>query len=303
MAMPQSKINLEHLAATTSDSQESRLGWFTWYAMSERLIPKQTVWDLFKKSGLPEEYCIPDIRPADAFRRATKELEGRTEDYDGTRFLIRDVKTGNHKEVIRHLVIETPTSTEERLDYNPKAAVFVFDHEYKTPHVNICKEDDESVTRAVEEFHNLYEMYQEHFDSDARRRMIRSVLKDLSATPLKESGGVYLVPRDNEELLFQMVTFLQSLPHTYAYKLPVLNTEESRDMVRDIVNHKAQSILSEMRAALRGEMSDKDVQSLMAKAHAIRGEVVTYQNILKESMGTLETDVDILQAQMRKLLD
>ncbi len=302
MAMTQEKLTLKGLTATTSDV-ESRIGHFVWYAMSERLVPKQQLWELFKASGLPEEYRIPEIRPADAFRRATKELEGRVRDYEGARFLIRDVKTGNRKEVVRHLVIETPTSAETKLDYDPRAAVFVFNHEYKTTNVKVFNVDDPNVVKAAEEFQNLYGLYLNHFDADARRRMVRSVLKDLSATPLKESGGVYLVPRDNEELLFQLVRFLSSLPHTYAYKLPVMNTEESRDMVRDVVTHKAQTFLTEMRAALKGQIDDKEVQALMARAHSIRNEIVTYQNILKESIGTLETDVDILQAQMRALLE
>lgn len=86
--------------------------------------------------------------------------------------------------------------------------------------------------------------------------------------------------------------------------MPVEDTAEARDMVRDLVTHKAETLLSEIRSTLQADLvSEQNVQALLEKARRMKKEVSTYQNILRESIGTLETDVDLLEAQMMNLIE
>ena len=296
-------MTLENLVATKSE-KSTRIGWLFWYVIAEKPTDAAVTKAAFRSSGLPEMYRLPDIRPADAYRRATKSIEGRVElpGDDKVDLLVRDVFHNAH-EVVRHLVVEFRNTQGRRLDYDTKAAMLRFDHDNRGIDVSSYS-GEPFVTMAVNQFLSNYNLYLSTYDGAAKRRVARSVVLDLSGTALKESGGVYLVPRDGEELLFQLVAFINGLPDCQAYKMPVEDTEESRDMVRDLVTNKAEMLLSEIRAAMKANVvGDDNIQSLLEKAKRMKKEIVTYQNILRESIGTFETDVDLLEMQMLNLLD
>jgi len=271
--------------------------------ITESHTDKTLVADAFHASGLPHQYALPEIRPVDAYRRATKSLEGRVQlpNEDRVELLVRDVYHTSH-EVVRHLVVENRSVSGRRLSYDAQAAMLRFDHDLKTVDSSV-NAPEPFVQEAVKRFGQNYQLFLTTYDGPSKRRTARSVLLDLAATSLKETGGVYLVPRENEELLFQLIAFINALPGCKAYKMPVEDTAETRDMVRDVVTNKAETLLSEIRATLRADViSEQNVQALLEKARRMRKEVSIYQNILRESMGTLETDVDLLEAQMMNLI-
>ena len=297
------KLELENLVASHNE-KATRIGWLFWFVVGENHTDKDLVLQAFANSGLPECYALPDIRPADAYRRATKSIEGKVQlaNQDRVELLVRDVFRNTH-EVVRNLVVESRNTQGRRLSYDPKAAMLRFDHDMRTIDSAVYSEEP-FVDNAVEEFKQNYYLFLNTYSGSAKRRTAYSVLFDLTATALKESGGVYLVPRDNEELLFQLIAFLNALPGCRAYKMPVEDTAEARDMVRDLVTNKAEVLLGEIRANLKAEVvSEQNIQALLAKAKQMKKEVTTYQNILRDSIGTLETDVELLEAQMMSLIE
>ena len=297
------KLELEHLVATNNE-KATRIGWLFWYIIAESHTDKDVVLRAFDESGLPQCYALPEIRPADAYRRATKSIEGKIQlaDEDRIELLVRDVFHNTH-EVVRYLVVESRNSKGRSLSYDPNVAMLRFDHDMRTIDTSIYS-DLPYVEDAVNQFKQNYYLYLNTYDGSAKRRTARSVLLDLTATALKESGGVYLVPRDNEELLFRLIAFLNALPGCRAYKMPVEDTAEARDMVRDIVTNKTETLLTEIRAQLKADIiSEPMIQSLLEKSKQVMKEVNVYQNILRDNIGTLETDVEILQAQMMALIE
>jgi hypothetical protein len=296
-------VGLESLVATTSQ-KASRIGWLFWYIISEGQTSTARTHEAFSRSGLPDKYRMPDIRPVDAYRRASKSIEGRITLQDDVKveLLVRDV-WHDKNEVVRYLVVESRHTSGRRLDYDPDAAMLRFDHNYRTIDTDV-RSSEPYVADAVNEFIKNYNLYLNTYDGPAKRRTVRAVLNDLAATSLKDSGGVYLVPRQNEELMFQLISFINDLPDCKAYKMPVEDTVEARDMVHDVVTNKAESILSEIRAALKAdEVPEQIARQLLERARQVKREVVLYQEILKESIGTLETDVDLLEAQMMHLVE
>ena len=294
---------LEHLVANTNQ-KGSRIGWLLWYRIADEQTDKAVADAAFMLSALPQKYRMPDIRPVDAYRRATKSIEGRIDGLnreDKIECLVRDVYHTKN-EVVRHLVVERCHASGRRLDYDQCAAMLMFNHTIRTIDVELNNPEG-FVADAVRKFEANYRRYLTSYDGNAKRRTVRAVLDDLAATSLKESGGVYLIPRQHEELLFQLIAYVGGLNGCKAYKMPVEDTAETRDMVRDVVTNKAQTMLSEIRAALRGGMvPEKMVQQLLEQSRQVKREVTLYQDILKESMGTLETDVELLEAQMVNLL-
>ena len=255
------------------------------------------------RAGLPNEYKPQKVRPADAYRRASKSIEGRKDFDNGERveILVRDV-WHNTEEVVRYVVLEHRDPKGRRLAYDTKAAMLRFDHVYKMIDAEVYS-TVAFVRDAVSQFEHNYWLFLRTYDGAAKRRVVRAVLNDLAATALKDSGGVYLIPRQHEELLFQLVRFLDELPACKGYKMSVEDSSETRDMVRDLVTHKAEAILKEIRAVLQGEVDERTVQELLARARQVRREVALYQEVLRESIGTLETDVELLQAQILTLVE
>ncbi|MCF8568020.1 hypothetical protein LLE49_25170 [Alicyclobacillus tolerans] len=301
MALKQ--VELENLVATQSE-KATRIGWLFWFVIAESHTDQVVVADAFHASGLPSAYALPEIRPVDAYKRATKSIEGRVQlpNENNIELLVRKVRSPKH-EVIRHLVVEENHVQNRQLSYDANAAILRFDHELRTIDYSVHSAEP-FVKDAVNTFAANYQLYLNTYDGPAKRRTARAVLLDLSATALKETGGVYLVPRENEELLFQLYAFINALPGCKAYKMPVEDTAEARDMVRDVVTNKAEILLTEIRSKLKADLvSEQDVQALLEKARRMRKEVTTYQNILRESIGTLETDVDLLEAQMMNLIE
>lgn len=294
---------LENLVANTNQGT-SRIGQLFWFIIAEQYTDQLITRAAFRQSGLPAQYKLPSIRAVDAYRRASKSIEGKVPmmEADKIHLLIRDVDV-NKDEVVRHVVVEQRKSKKRKLVYDSEAARLRFDHNFKTIDVDVVRPEP-FILDAVQTFQKNFELFLTTYDGAAKRRIVRAVLNDLSATSLKESGGVYLIPRQNEELLFQLIAFINKLPNCRAYHMPVENTAEARDTVREVVTNKAETILSQIRATLQAEeITEKTVTTLMQQAKQIRQEVVLYQEILKESIGTLETDVDLLEAQMLNLIE
>ena len=296
--------SIESLVASQNE-KATRIGWLTWNIIGAKLTEVPIVKVAFRQSGLPEMYDLPDIRPVDAYRRASKSIEGRVETPDPDEkvdLLVRDVFRSQH-EVVRYLVVEHRNTSGRQLDYDAKAAMLRFDHDNRMVDVAVYSADP-YVQQAVDRFLANYHTFLTTYDDSAIRRVVRSVLIDVSATALKESGSVYLVPRHEEELLFQLNAFINALPNCKAYKMSVEDTEDSRDMVRDLVTNKATAVLSELRATMKADITtDATIQEMLEKAKRMKKEIVSYQQILQESLGTFEADVELLEAQMLNLIE
>jgi len=294
--------NIDQLVAT-SGATETRIGWLLWFKVAESIVD-QTIYErAFAESELPEEYAMSEIRPVDAFRRASKSVEQdvRGENKERMSLLCRDVASEKNL-VRRHLVIETRDTAHRRLLYNQCAAVLTFNRETNQIETSIMEHQD-FVVDAVLRFEHGFRRCLAGYDGQAKRRLIRNVLDDMAATSVKESGGVYLIPRAYEERLFQLITFIKALPDCSAHKMPVEDTKDARDMVREVVTQKATDMMAELRSALRQDkLSERNMQNMLIQAKSVRDQVTLYQRLLKETIGTLETDVEMLEAQMMAML-
>ena len=65
------------MTAVQNENQEGILGHLMWYSVGKQLIKTDELKNKLIQSGLEEAWMPNAIRPADAFRRATKEIETR----------------------------------------------------------------------------------------------------------------------------------------------------------------------------------------------------------------------------------
>ena len=100
-----------------------------WYSVGKQLIKIDELKNKLIKSGLEEAWMPNAIRPADVFRRATKEIESRKATADAgvfENYLIREV-FADKDYVQRNIVVESVNQAGQRLDYHSKAGVITLD--------------------------------------------------------------------------------------------------------------------------------------------------------------------------------
>lgn len=70
-------VPMERLAAVQHENHEGVIGNLVWWSIQEHHITRDQLKQKLLDSGLGEGWLPNEIRPADAFRRATKEVERR----------------------------------------------------------------------------------------------------------------------------------------------------------------------------------------------------------------------------------
>ena len=70
-------INLDNMTAVQNKQQDGILGHLMWFSVGKQLVKMDDLERALVQSGLPVEWMPNAIRPADAFRRSTKEIETR----------------------------------------------------------------------------------------------------------------------------------------------------------------------------------------------------------------------------------
>jgi hypothetical protein len=102
-------INLDNMTAVQNKQQDGILGHLMWFSVGKQIVKMDDLEIALVQSGLPVEWMSNAIRPADAFRRSTKEIEtrkstGRAGVFEN--FLIREVFS-DKSYVQRNIVVET----------------------------------------------------------------------------------------------------------------------------------------------------------------------------------------------------
>src|SRR5690606_955621 len=114
-------------------------------------------------SGLGEGWLPNEIRPADAFRRATKEIESRKQKTTTSgvykNYLVREVYS-DKKMIQRNIVVETVDQNGRRLDYDGQAAILILDKEADQLKIGVVLPEVEELAN---EAGNLYDIYKHHY--------------------------------------------------------------------------------------------------------------------------------------------
>jgi len=190
-----SRIRLADLSAVQLEDKNNIevLGFMMWYSIGEQLINRETLLEYVVESGLDEGYMPAEIRIPDAFRRASKAVECRMDSSEEGvfyRYLVREV-VSDRKMIQRNIVKETVDSKGARLRYAEKEAILVLEKEEGILRIASVTEEGNRLGQQVA---SLFEQYKSHHDARAIRSMCLSILRSMSPTSMRSSGGVYFVP-------------------------------------------------------------------------------------------------------------
>lgn len=297
-------VTLENMAAVQNPQQgDSHIGHLFWYSIGDDIYSRTLLEQTLVQLGLSLGFMPNEIRPVDAFRRATKEIECSLNPSNGIteNFIVRDVYADTHV-AVRHIVKETVDSKGKRLSYNENEAVLSLDKKAEVIHTTA--DPGSYAWKLCEEVKRLFEVFKDNHNGQAVRGMVQGILKTLSPTPVRPSGGVYFIPAAHDETLSKLVQFCSSFPKGEGFRIPVVNTAESVMMVEKKVADHLDSILGQCRqAAVDASLSKGRLAELLEEAKGVVAGYRDYEAIVSRQKQEMEARIQLIRDAMSLLLE
>lgn len=289
------KIEERNVVATTTTEGNSLLGFVFWYSVtSEAEVTRVELENQFKELDIDEAWLPNPIRPSDAFRRATKEIQRRkvqtSDPGKFQNFLVREVFSDNTA-IQRNIVIETVDQSGKRLNYDAKAAVMTLTKDNND--FSISSEHN-TARELANEAKQRFKKYIDYYSAQQIRIMINKYLSSLAPTPVRRNGGIYFIPKSfSKELnkLLLLCDFLQS----EGVSIPLQDTSDNKNMVLSKLEYEIKDVLERCQ-----ELSTQDNLKKQLYKDGIE-EARRIANIYKEYKENLSIDVEKLENMLNEL--
>lgn len=317
MGKAQQNGTLDALASRVGSNTVGVLGHIVWHAIPDVRIAERDLIGLAQKHGLAKPPTMGS--KADAFRRATSPTARRGEGRQ-TRFLVRPVVNTGEK-LVRHVVIERVNAVGERLDHFA-AGEMVFHHATEAMDVawlpGITLEDSErrEVAKMLTEAESLFAEYTTSMTGDELTRFVMRRLDDLSYVTVHPRGAVYFIPAAHHAAVSRIAAFVRELDRyskdgnkAIFHIVPLLDEDDQRGMVKDGLAAGVQRDLTSFAAEMAELLARPSKPDLAVAEHRVsqlatlRGKVREYADLLGMTMATMESAIDIAQAQATVLVD
>lgn len=218
-------------------------------------------------TGLP----FPGLtRPHAALARAVHDVAERSD-------LVRPLRTGEERGVV--LVREVYSAG--RPTYVPEAE-FTLD----ATGVLVCSSQDAGLFAQVQRAYNyaLCTLTQ----SDVGAWLVQ-VCHVLHAVRLRDTGGVYFVPRERMAQWRAVAAVMREATACTLYEIPALRTDEAVAAVLDAVRREADELVHAMRAELKeqapgAQYSKRQLATRESRLEAMRAKLTGYEQLLDVSM-------------------
>ncbi len=294
-------LTLDDMVAINQDEVSNHIGHLFWNYVGEDLYNRDSLENALVANGL-EGFMPREIFPADAFRRATKEVETRNKIGEGKweKFLVRDVASDNDS-IERRIVKEKVNAKGRRLSYDPEAAILLLDKKAGT--IAISGRNDTALELAYEASRN-FEVFKSHYSGNTVRGVTQAILKTMSPVPVKPSGGIYFVPAAHDESLQKLVKFCSYFSKTEGFKVPVARDEESIQMVEKKVSDHLDNILSQCRSALQdGTLTKSKMSEIMSEAKTVISGYRDYETIISQQKSETDARIEMIKNSISLMFD
>jgi len=287
-------------------------GHLIWYTVSDMAVTRQQLQEHFRNSGMDEQWLPPELRPVDAYRKATGQLvrtvptpseEAKRTGVVERRYRFEDVLCDS-KRVIRHLVRVDVDARAVELRLVELAAV-TFDRQTAGLQVQVLDATDPVCGELLDEAISRFKHYRDHYDGDAVRRMLHRILSSMDPTLFKDSGGFWFVPYKYASNLATFRRLLEALGLRYG-TMPVVDTEDARNLVRQMFEHQAREIMGRLATLLKRDVEDLDRRSVvdgLDQAKDLLRQIREYQELLQQDLQDLLFQADVIQRQMLALVE
>lgn len=130
------------------------------------------------------------------------------------------------------------------------------------------------------------------------------LIRGVQAVRLRDTGGLYFVPRTHLDLWRGYVGAIRAASHCKLFEIPALHSDEAVAAVLDAVTREAEEAAGELEEELADkELSRRALGSRGRKIEALEHKLATYEELLGVKLDALRGEFGRLQAHVaRKLL-
>lgn len=290
------------------------LGRIVLFTITDQPITRAVLESRFLALGLNTNMLPPEIKPIDAFKKATSEAKDKYPLPGGREAIVlcREV-TANTEYVRRQITREVKDSKARQLSYSkaidctfyrarvastnggPQRAVKGSERvQIKIDPTNLDPVELTAVQQIAKNIEDRYKQYYDYLDGNRIRATVRDYLKHLNAIEIK--GGVYFVHVSHSDELQRLQTLVDGLGGgCMMHSIPLVDIERERKMVALAFEREASQSLQEIANEVRSLQATR--KSISPAAYAKIKE--RYDDVIEkanEHMTTLQVSHDITGA-------
>lgn len=307
--------------------EEAFLGSLVFFSISMADVNLQNAHRDLAAAGLSTDLLKENLRPVDAFRKASKRIEKKFKPVNGVRseILIRPVGEDG-EQAYRHVVLERAVmqaGKKRRLFYE-KIAELTFTRGVKkngeySGHSVECRrttnhladaltaEEDQWLTEQLVTFQDHYDHLLNYMDSHAVRTFVREYIYNLSGTCVKESGGLYFIKQDHADEIAKLGEWVNSIGSEF-HALPLLNLAEQRDMILEAFEEETvkevENLMGKVADILKDpdrKIEEKTYDAFADRATELATKVQEYNAMLNTRADRAQAEIQMYAAQMMAL--
>jgi len=307
---------------------EAFLGDLLWFSISQADVNLKNAQRDLGAAGLDTTHLRKNLRPVDAFKKASKRIEKKFKPVNGIRseLMVRPVgEDGSyaHRQIILERAV-IKAGVKRRIFYE-KVGELTFtrgvkkDGEY-TGHGVECRrttsnlgepltaDEDQWLTEQLATFEDHYDHLLNFMDSHAVRTFVREYIYDLQATCVKESGGLYFTWQNHSAEIAKLAEWVRSVGSEF-HVLPLLNLVEQRERIMESFEQETiqevERLMGEVGKILASpgrKIEEKTYDAYADQAIKLSTKLSEYTTNLSSKAETAEYEISLFSAQLTSLV-
>ena len=259
-----------------TDAQLQTAGLVVWWRLSGGLnLPELR--DAWERAGLDEKLTPSEPTMATALRRAVSELRAPDR-------IVRSLPKGGFG-----VVRETANTASNENDYRCilKASL--------DPLGRLELEGTEDIL--FPKVRASFEQYQAELTQEDVSPWLTSIMKKIAAVPLRDTGGIYFVPRFAVPEWEAIAGAVRSSSKHSLFGMPAMRTAEAVSAIEDAIAQEAESAAAAVERDLAEyDLGERALQNRVAMTNAIESKLVKYEELLGGRLEKLHERLDGLRA-------
>jgi hypothetical protein len=123
------------------------------------------------------------------------------------------------------------------------------------------------------------------------------LIKRVGAVPLRDTGGVYFVPRTHLDTWRTIGRVLRTAGANVVYEIPALRSDEAVEAILDALQTEAEREAKALESELeKGELTSRALKGRASKTEQMLAKIQSYEGLLGQSLDVLKKRVEDLQA-------
>lgn len=268
--------------------KELLLGYLSFTALDKDIkITKDQLEQKFQDEGLDRFLPELELRDHDVFRRATSGYQNHVlaeGNGEKKKLLVREIQSDS-AEVVRMLVREHVKKGDEP-QYDVVATITLDRNNGTINHSIRNSATDFNYGGLVQEIKDSYQDLRTNFNKESVSNLITRITNQLRPVSIIPNGRGKFVPGEHNDTLEGLKAIVETLDDSTMELIPLINTEEQRDLVEKGVNKQTQNEMNQMifevSQILSGkeEMTKRKYKSLVKRAKDLQENVKYYEDIL-----------------------